>query len=1331
MENPLPTEVVTQKPVVEDNPFPAQIGINSGPAQGRDVVGGLVATNEARLNQEADQTGFIDTTKAAFRSGGNMAVQVYKRLEREAISPPPDPNFDVEAFIKAKKGIIPQHLEHKVRLADSEFEGELVVQDMLSDLKDQDMLARRTGVSTSVAQGLAGIVDLDTPFAMGMGAAFKGGMAATKWGRFASGVSQGAIIGGASLAAGELVSVEAGTTGDWTSIPAAGLAGMAFGGVFGAFGNGARKVLPEDAANASMHTARQEFDDFATHGGKMEERDIRTEQHTHEDVYQTNKIADDKLMAELQPEAPPTPEARTAKLEKEMQGQRDRDVYAGLDGLDPELNTDVRYALDIATGVTVSLDKATRAMKAAVDSGRDDIADELIARMERKAKTQSVEPGVPVGHAKYDAIKENLLRLKEEAAAEVEQLKNLRKLQEEEAAKKPRVFRIEDLEPTRPDSVGEVNQVFGEGSSVGARQMNPQGSTATITNGRSTAMIQAGKAWAATSGVVSDYFAKEGNLGRNSTAGSFIERQANRFHDAVVSTGLATDFDRLFRSGSIVAQKLAYDTAESASGIVRNNRSAAMLTEHHQKQLLGTFMPAYEDSFNAYARQAGFSWYDRMFDSSIRNKFNTELALELNARMYDPKAPRTVSKAVRDAADAMDKWSALEIEVGRGRPGETPVKGYDQLQAQSGYMPQRWSSKKMEDLIRAGRKEKDIINAVSETYKRMHPGMTADDAKVYAGAVVKRARAMGQGIDTNLIGMLQQDGRDFVEDMLRRNGVSAADASAVIDRLTSNAAVRGQAGQTKGRIDVDMRMQSSNGIKMIDLFDTDFVQMISRRSRGTAGNAALARKGIASRTDRLDVIQAILDEQAAKGPSQKTGTTVREKLADAIDEDKHLTREDLEHYFSYFDGGPVAGGLSPVYSNMKKLTNLALLNGLGVTQLGETGAMIGAVGIKKWWEHAGAAVRSAANDPKSALVQELKHINVLVPEERLFRPDLNIEMDKVGTAQSELAMKISTMLNQGQRIQGVTSGFYAARNIQQRIAVTSAADKIMTGMKNQNWNTERMADIGLDNKLMHEIKQYVDNGTVEFKDGSLYKLNFDKWSPDHVEDFALSLNRSVHQLVQKAMIGEDNILFHRDGIASLFFHLKSFPMLAMEKQALRHMKMADNEAVAVFLYGLATAATVYSAKQTLAGKTDDATDPVKIAKGAFGMSNMTGWIPMWSDPVAGMFGLDSMKFNEYNRGINQNIISVPPTLTTMNRMLQIPGAAIDLATGNHTNSDIRALQSLPIIGNAYGFTYMFNSMKSTPAEKRAKKKAAKEAADPAQEEVAASPLDEMVNDITE
>ncbi|KJC51082.1 hypothetical protein UP09_03280 [Bradyrhizobium sp. LTSP885] len=1131
-------------------------------------------------------TVFNDSVMKSFTSGGNFAYDTYKRLERATLAPEPDKSYNADDFIKRNRDRIPQTLEKQYRLATSETEAGMILTDMTDRIHKQEILERRGGFSTFVAAGLAGIVDLDTPLSVlsgGAASTFKGGILATKWGRLAGSAASGAL----TQAGAATIGFEAGTTGDWTSIPAAGLGGM----VFGIAGAGLKHNRSEVHANEAVQKAAREFDETVAEGAPLAARDIRNETHLHDDVYGT----------------------RAAQNAEEEFPQE-----------------------------TIVLPSTTEGGEGKVIKLSD-------------LEAAPASPG------------ENVVR---------------------EGA-------------TMQDVQGE------NGGSMGARQLQAQGSIATIPNQRITTMITNARRWLSRSGVEQEYNEKYSALSAKGQAGDNVAKAGARFHDALSASPLASDFDRMWRSGSSVAKRLAYDMFENASGVVRNNRSAAMLKDHYEKQLLGSFMPAYEDAMKLYAKENGLSWYDRITNSAEREKFNRQVIAELNARKLEPAGTqRSLPDSVRGAADAVDRWSATDIEIGKGRPGEGSIKGYEALSAYSGYYPQKWSGAAIEKMIRQGRKSPaDITNAVSEAYQHAH-GMSPEDADKYASAMVARARAGERGTDTNLIGILQQDGRDFLRESLIRNGHSTHEADKLIDKLTGEAAQRSQAAHTKGRIDVDMRFTSSNGISMMDLVDTDIARLISRRARGTSGNAALARKGIYSRMDRADIKDAILQEQAARGGSKPVaaGAGSLDKFNHLIDKDRHLTGEDIDHMFSYFDAGPVAGGLSPIYSNIKKATNLALLNQLGLTQLAETGASIAAVGLRRWFDHTGYALRGAATNPTSELVKELKHMHVLVPEEKLFRDDFNLDMDRHGPAQSDLMQKLSTVLNQGQRLQGYTSGFYAVRNFQQRIAVTSAADKIMQNMAGlaKDLTPERAADIGLDPKLYARIaKQYVNppvgakkrkTAIVEFKDGMLHKLNLDKWDPKDAEDFALALNRHVNQVVQKAMAGESSILFHKDGVSSLFWHLKAFPMLALEKQAGRNFRLADTETAYTFLAGLATAATAYGVKQAINGRTENLSVD-KLARGAIGLSNMTGWLPMWSDPVATMLGMDALKFNTYSQGIDGNVLSTPAALTTVNKMANIAAIPGHALTGKFSNNDIRALQATPIIGNAYGFTAIFNALK--------------------------------------
>lgn len=1164
-----------------------------------DLIGREPTSETLRLEQEANTVApedqrwwrtdadflFGDSIKKSFTSGGNFAYELYKRGEREWLSPPPDPTFNADDFIRRNRAVIPQSLEAQYHLAGSETEANLILTDMRDEIKKQEVLARRGGFSTFVASGLAGIVDLDTPLAVvsgGASSAFKGGIMATKWGR----VAASATFGGLEQAAAQTIALNAGTTGDWTSVPAAGLGGMAFGLAGGAL----RKEGTELRANDHVHNVTKDFDEYAADGAPLAAADVRKESHLHDDPY------------------------------------------------------------------------GSRAAQEAEDFPQEQIV-------------------LPEGQ------------------------------------NKPTVVKLQDL-GVHPDGLGSgedriatgstMKDVQGEsGGSIGARQLQPQGSVATIASSRVQSMIQSARNWANRTGIVNEYNDKYVGLTNNGALGDNVAKWASRFHDMLAASPMATDFDRMWRSGSVVAQRAAYDLFESASGIVRNNRSAAMLMELYRNQL-GSVSEHYDFTRKLWNKEQGLSPLEAL-DPTHRKQFNRDILTELQGRAYDPPGTdRGASPSIKLAADAIDEFHKKDIEIGQGRPGEGSIKGYENFQPYSGYFSQKWSGAAMENMIRTGGKSaKDITDAIAEHYVRQH-GMTRENADIYASAVVNRARRYEQGLDTNLIGILQQDGSEFLADTLRANGVSTTEANALVQKLKGEVAERSQQGHTKKRIDVDMRYTASNGINMMDLMDNDVAGILAKRVRSTAGAAALARKGISSKADMNAVIDAILEEQQARGHSVQTGVTAFDKFNDLIDRDKHLTREHLEGMFSNFTGGPIAGGLTPFYANAKKLTNLVLLPQLGLTQMSELGAQMSAVGLKRWFEHAGGALRGNALNPQHPLAQELKHMGVMVPEEKYFRNDLNLDMERQGPGASWISQQVQSKLNDAQHLMGYTSLYYQVRNFQQRVAVTSAADKIMRNMAGlaSDLSAARAADIGLDPALYARIqRKYVQpvavnqHGTrppiVEFQNGSLFKTNFDKWDPKDAEDFVLALNRHVNQTVQKAMAGESSVLFHKDGIASLFFHMKTFSLLAVEKQVLRNVRLQDGQAFGTFLAGLATAAAAYSAKQAINGNTQNLTLD-KIARGAVGYSNMTGWLPMWVDPVAGMLGLDALKINSYggSRGQPGDILSTPAALSALNTTAHIPAIAGHAVTGTLSNNDVRALQATPIIGKAYGITALLNSLKT-------------------------------------
>lgn len=1147
--------------------------------------------------------GFTDAVGMALSGGSNIAVQLYKDIDRIAASGDVDPQWDrnVEDFLKLNRQRIRPEDDWRYRQANNATEADAILRDKEANAQTADILARRGGVSTFIAEGLAGIVDIDAPLTFmsgGLSAAAKTGINATKLGRLASGVAVGALTGSALGA----VDYTSDPNADWTVIPLMGLGGAVFGAAGGLLSHG-----PVAEANLARERTLNEFGETLADGHPRAKEDLNNEVFSNTDTYMSERGA----------------------------------------------------------------------------------------VMEEAAKA--------------------------EAEAAVKQAPTTE-------GRQPQAVNIDDIERQSIPDI-EVDPDIGKGS-IGARQLTQVGPGVssirsqkvvdTIQNAR-TRIGQLGIAREWTDGYA-DLISKAGPLGK----------AAARFQDAINASPIATDFARMMNSGSAVAQSLAYDLLENASGIIRNGRSAARLQDHYRVELASQFQD-FHDHFGSWARtQKGAGELERLWSSDLKEAFHREVIQELQTRYHDGQ-PGNANVYVRAAADSVDRVFAKEIDVVRGRPGETPVFGANNLTQKSGYMPQKWSGRNIRNLIETGRyTEKDIIDALAESYQKQHPFMSKSDAKIYADATVTRARNSDLGVSTSVIGVLQGDGRIELEDVLKRNGMSQTEVDKFIDRLTGTMQERGKASHMKMRLDVDLRDTASNGVKIMDLVDTDLSTMVPNRIRRSAGAAALARKGIASRADWEDLKRAILEEQRANGVNPPTGTGIKDKIDDYIDKDKHVDAEFLDGIYSYFSGGPIAGGISPSYARIRKLTNLALLNKLGLTQVAEFGANIASVGVQQFFRHAGSEIRDALKDVNSPLVKELRHMGSYAPEERLFRDDLIADFER-HSAQGEYARQADKLLNKATRLQGWTSGFFAMRRLQQRIAVTSAADQLAQHFhKGGLISDQRLVDMGFTKKDLAALEGYAKNGTIEFNpDGSLKKLNIDKWKPEDAEIFTLSLNARVNTLVQKAMAGESSMVFHKDGMAQLFWHLKSFPMLALEKQALRGLRMADQKTAMEFMYGLATAAAAYSAIQVVNNKTENL-EFGKIAKGAFNMANLTGWIPMWTDPLAMMLGLDEVTLNSYGSRGGGQIISVPAAFETLDRMARIPGALASSVAGGPSNKDINALTAIPLVGNAYAFSAIFNEMrrdnkaeKDEEARQKRKEREKKKAEEAAQQQFV-EPLDEVL-----
>lgn len=821
--------------------------------------------------------------------------------------------------------------------------------------------------------------------------------------------------------------------------------------------------------------------------------------------------------------------------------------------------------------------------------------------------------------------------------------------------------------------------------SIGARQLNTQGAGLhTIQDPRQRTRINDAQTYVRDTRIAQDWL--EGYDGLARKAGPGVAAAAEKFSQAINVLQVGSDFQRMMNSGSAVFQMMAHRLMENSSGILRNNDNAARVARMYEKDL-GAHYIDFEDAYKAFAKERDAGWVETNWNTTLRDDFNKQVFFEMQARRWDGAAQST-NPAVARAADALDRLFAKEVEIMRGRQGEIPLHGAENMKEQKGYIYQKWSGRNIAKMIGDGVARKDITRALAEAYRDMHPNMTLKDAVIYSKATINRAEKMDANLNTSMLGILQADGRAELADTLRRQGnMSDKQIDRFIERMTGLVKDRSKQGQLKNRLDVDARFTASNGIRIIDLLDTDLSTALPQRIRKSAGTSALARSGITSKADWDEWVQAGLAEQRAKGKSDIDTSSVRNAVDDTLNADHHIDQEFMDHMYAYFSGAPLGGGLSPMMSRLRKLTNLGLLNKLGLTQMYEAGNNMAAVGMAEFFRRLPEGINAALRDKNSPLMQEMKFFNVFQPEERLFRMDLTFDFEKRST-QNEFMRGVDRLLNKGQQLQGYTSGFNQVRRIQQAIAISGTADKLARHFKEGGIVSDaRLVDMGFDNKSMAAFKKYVDDGTVSFKDGSLEKLNLDKWSAEDRESVIRILNARTDQIVMRAMAGESSYIFHKDGMAQLFFHLKSFALMTMEKQFLRNVRLADGETMAQFAYGLGVTGVLAAARNTIDGRTDR-NDMLQLTRTALSMNHMTGWLPMWVDPVAGLLGMGGIS-GYANRG---DTIAPSASVSYANKALEL-GTLPVTALNGMSNSEWNALSAIPIIGNFYGVTAILHAMK--------------------------------------
>ena len=609
----------------------------------------------------------------------------------------------------------------------------------------------------------------------------------------------------------------------------------------------------------------------------------------------------------------------------------------------------------------------------------------------------------------------------------------------------------------------------------------------------------------------------------------------------------ATDAFRAAISKSSAAKVWAYHIGEMALGqrgtVSTTAAGHKLMTE---KKLLGA-IPVLRDLRGQYLSQRGIKPINmKQYFGSGTAEFDKAVILERARRELGRPLTEAVDDLVRQAADKLDEVTKMGLEELKA----AGWKGADQIGVKSGYYPISWSGRALGELQTAG-KLPQVIALLEKSYVSV--GMTPELSKRLARAIVDRGLSQAANIDFNPASLFSKTGAGDMEKMLRDIGVKEIDIHGIMKYAA------GESSNMPKRTNIDLTAEL-DGLRVIDLIDTDLTNVMSRWSMKTGGMVGFAKKGLKSYDDIESFKKVALSQAAKHGENTKDLDGSLQAIIDEM-----LAR-------------PVNGGVSRNVRRGLEATMVSKLGQLAFAQFAEIANIVAANGLIQTIASIPVAtkvfkqLRAAAKTGDYSKIDKdfMGEISVFAghmsDEQLLYRNVVNLD-ETAGGGGWGLYDTISSAA--GDKL-GDINGFNAVKGIEQVVTTmlfTGKITKAMKGKRVTKANLGRLSELGWGDETIARIHEQV-RAHATWEKGGLDRLNLEEWSPVARSEFLQGVQRHVNKTIQLPTVGEGSFKLHTDSMAILT-QFRSFPFLAIEKQSGRQLMAGDSEAAAAIAYGLA------------------------------------------------------------------------------------------------------------------------------------------------------------------
>ncbi|UYA98875.1 hypothetical protein IVIADoCa7_49 [Xanthomonas phage vB_Xar_IVIA-DoCa7] len=620
---------------------------------------------------------------------------------------------------------------------------------------------------------------------------------------------------------------------------------------------------------------------------------------------------------------------------------------------------------------------------------------------------------------------------------------------------------------------------------------------------------------------------------------------------------------------SVVAKAFSINFLENPEGAAGRKASGAIMKSQLQETYIGTGRRDYESHFNMWADEQGIGRMRRALFQDGRERFNREVALEVDRRLNGGSAPNGVNRAVAAAADTMHgvyKRAGSDMQ-------HVGVVGADNIDVNMPYFQRRFNLARIREMQHDLTKRNAFLSMLEDQFENVAGYSDDKFIKGLARTYLERLEHRASGLVDTPAAVYNDGTADILRDSLKALRLNEEQINEALKRFQ-----RGAPGMTKSRIEMDISKSYPDGqggsFQMVDFIDTDMQKLMRDYTGRASGEVALARHGIAGEAG-MKTLRLAID---ATGGSPKT--------LRAFDQ---VTAEILGRQFGTGD--------NKLLQNVRMLTGAARLGSAIFPQLGMY--LDAAMGI------GGARVMRSLGDSRRLL----KEIDLMKKGGKVEGGVLS-SLEETGAGQfgmrdynlfglfdapemtevfgRETLGPISMAIRGSSNASRILSGHRALVAVQTRGMAEQIVHKAWKYIKSGDAQYDKaLADMGFDANHIATLRRIMPDVAVFDAQGNLKTLDVRKIAVEDMEarhainNFRTGVVRGAAQILNQEFTGELGKWAH-NGYLKMLFQFRTFSLTAHQKQLGRNMGVHGNKALLGYVMGaMSIAAPIHLARAAL------------------------------------------------------------------------------------------------------------------------------------------------------